>query len=482
MSENNMDISKVLAVLAQPKEEMKPLEQVERLKIEVSYINKEAQVVTRPVKIVIPQNAAKPMPLIYIPHYEMGEDSVELRDYLANGWAVACPTEVSAEDNAALTENDLVFNNAALHMLRHRAEFDKNRIILIGGSAGAYMALMLSGMQLGLCATIANGPVANIYFTNHYYAPKAAELNYKAMVKLLEEEADKPKESNPSPEKKQEPMDENSMKLALLSKFQKLPLPFVAMFTGVGEPTVEKIPDISDYTNWEAVSPVGVADCFSSPVMVNHNTSDVLVLVDQITRRYTYEKPGASLPETFIVRLPEDTPGKLKYSLEECLPEEKLRMERIIVPEHAEEETDIPYDGNKQFNINIFDDGPMEGYGTHSSRMDVGRRHDIPYVKEMFEQSAAKSCMLTAGMLRSMLERYQGKSIALPAHRGVNDRIYGSLAMYQEEICEELIDWTNIHGQQMLMTIYEQVLECETDTVKRENLKSVMKQIEQRIK
>lgn len=47
------------------------------------------------------------------------------------------------------------------------------------------------------------------------------------------------------------------------------------------------IPDKGDTARWEALSPVGVADCFSNPLIVVHVTSDILVPIDQTTREFT---------------------------------------------------------------------------------------------------------------------------------------------------------------------------------------------------
>ena len=461
-----MDIAKVLAILAQPKETPKPLENVERLRLEIPYITKEKKVEKRDVKIVLPQGEVQPMPLIYVPHYEMGEDALELRDYLAEGWAVACPADFDNSYNGKLTDDDLVFNNAALYTLRHRPEFDKNRIILVGGSAGGYMTMMLNGLQLGLCASIANGPVTNAYFNFYYYFQKANELNLQAMEKLEGENA----------QQKEMDAQKDQSALAVLQNLQSLPIPFLAGLAGMFAPICDNFPDKEDIKRWEALSAVGTADCFCSPVMVNHCTSDVLVPVDQISKKYTYSKPGDSLPEDFDTRIPRTFPGKLKYSLEECLPEKDTRTLRITVPENAEE-SDLPFDPGKRFNLNIYDDGPAEGYGTHSSRMDVGRRRDVPYLKEMFERTAAKNCVLTPAMLKKMLVRYQGGSVALPAHTGVDDGVYGSLFIYQKEVCEELADWMKNHGEDALKEIFQAVLLEEKDCALRKKLASVMDRV-----
>ena len=476
MSQEKMDIAKVLAILAQPQEPPAPLEHVTRLLLQIPYITKVGKVETRPVRIFMPEEAETPMPLIYVPHYEMGEDALELRDYLAKGWAVASPAEFSDSYNGKLTDDDLVFNNAALYTLRHRAEFDKDRICLVGGSAGGYMTLMLSGLQLGHCASIANGPITNVYFNFEYYFHKANALNQQALLKIMAEKAAKKEAGEDPAATDAKNQAESNAALELMKSLAELPIPFLAGLIGLFEPVGENFPDKEDMRRWEALSPVGIADCFCSPVMVNHCTSDVLVPSDQITRRFTYERPGDSLPDSYDARLPKDFPGKLGCSLEECLSAGETRTERFVVPEKADP-IDLPYDRTKRFNINMFDDGPAEGYGTHSSRMDVGRRYDVGYLSDMFERTAAKTCILTPAMLRSLLQRYQGESIALPAHTGVDDAVYGSLAVYQKEVAEELSDWAKNHGEEALQEVFGKLLEMTGDAKEKRALQETMDEV-----
>lgn len=477
MSEKKMDMAKVLAVLSQPKEEMPPLEHVNRKKLDIPYISKENKVEKRQVQIVMPEAAAIPMPLIYVPHYEMAEDAVELRAYLSQGWAVACPAAFNDNYNAQLTDDDLVFNNAALYTLRHMPEFDRERIALVGGSAGGYMTLMLTGLQPGICVSIANGPIANTYFNFYHYFNKAQGLNLKALAELAKDGALAGAPDNNAAAKPGMTQEEkDKMALDMLTKLMGLPIPFIAGLAGIFSPVLNNFPDKTDTARWEALSGVGLADCFSSPLMVNHCTSDVLVPVDQISRRFTYAKPGDSLPEEFDATLPRDLPGKLKLSLEECLPEGDVRIESIRVPEDAPESV-LPYDPDKRFNLNIFDDGPIEGYGTHSSRMDVGRRDDVPYLTEMLEKTAAQTNILTPAMLKALLLRYAGKSISLPAHRGVDDTVYGSLAVYQNEVCEAVAHWKKNHGADALKDVFETVLKSLDDENERTELLSIMEEI-----
>jgi len=193
--------------------------------------------------------------------------------------------------------------------------------------------------------------------------------------------------------------------------------------------------------------------------MVNHATSDVLVPVGQICRKAVYEVPGDSLPADFGLRVPAGMPGNLSKTLEECLPEEDTVVRIIPVPEENAPETDLPFDVEKMFNLNIYDDGRPEGYGTHSAHMDIGRRHDAPYLRACFARTAARTCTLRPGMLLELLKRWEGKSVALPAHTGCDDTVYGSLKVYREEIAEELSAWCDHHGKDALQAVFDEVLD-----------------------
>ncbi|MBR5947825.1 MAG: prolyl oligopeptidase family serine peptidase [Clostridia bacterium] len=428
MEEKKMDFGKVLAILSQPREKPAPLQNVTQEKIEVPYLKNDGVRDVRKVRLYLPDNAARPMPLIYVPHYEMTDDAIELRAYLAEGWAVASPTEAPQNANGGLAGDDLVFNNAALNAVRHLDFVDPDRVVLVGGSAGGYMTLMLDALQLGLCGSIANGPITNLYFNFYKYWPYANGFN---LAKIMELKA----KAEAAPEQKPDP-------LAIMQALKDLPIPFIAALSGGFQPNMASFPDAENISRWEAFSPVALAECFSNPIMVNHNSSDILVPIDQITKRFTYEKPGASLPETFNSRLPEDYPGKLHCSLEERLPMERTEVTRLVI-EDPNADGVLPFDADKDFTINIYDNGPVEGYGSHSAAIGTGRWDDIPYLRMLMEKGAAKTNFLTPEKLALLLDRYNGKSMQLPAHAGEG---YGSLSSLQDEVKEQLLRWADAHG------------------------------------
>ena len=61
-------------------------------------------------------------------------------------------------------------------------------------------------------------------------------------------------------------------------------------------------------------------------------------------------------------------------------------------------------------------------------------------------KTLAKAEKAVPAKLMLLLDRYAGNSLALPAHTGVDDTVYGSLAMYQQEIIDELSVWVSNHS------------------------------------
>lgn len=412
--------------------DLPPLDNITQSIVDVKYITKDGAVETRPIRLYLPGQEGQSVPLVYVPHYEMAEDSAELRRYLAKGWAVASPTAFDNAYNGDLTDDDLVFNNAALYTLRHMEEFDRQRIAIVGGSAGGYTALMLSALQMGNCATIATAPISNVYFNFYQYFPMAEREDAPFFLKLV---------------------------------------------AGMFLPIQENFPDKTDTARWEALSAVGLADCFSSPLVIVHVTSDILVPIDQTTRAFTYAREGETMPEGFSTRLPADNPGVLGHSLADELPPELTCIEHIPITD-PDEDMVLPYDGTKLFNLDIFDDGPTQATGSHRATAGTGIIDDTPYLEEMFSRSLAETEQLMPGKLLLLLERYQGGSVQLPAHEGVDDSIYGSLAVYRQEVIEELGQWVENHS---LAELDDAMQEAAADRKDSEKLLAAWKEIRKKI-
>lgn len=383
---------------------------IQKETVDVSYITNEGKLETRQLVLYRPADAAGELPLVYVPHYAVEENSADFQSYMARGWAAASPV-FQERYNGQLTGNDLVFNNAALRALRNRNGIDRQRIAVVGGSAGGYMALMLSELQMGICATIANSPIANIYYNLYIHFPACDAVNRNA-------------------------------------GFFDLPIPIQLLVSKSFRVNLENFPDVSDADRWAALSPLGTAKCLSSPVIVNHYTGDILVPVDQITKRWTYAQSDGSLPGDFPLRLGSDYPGILSRSLEEEADPEELSTQRFaLADQHID--MDMPY-SDKLLTINIFDDGPMSAKGSHTAPGAGGSMDTLPYLEEMFSRTLTETEKATPQKLLLLLKRYIGQSAQLPAHEGLDDTVYGSLAVYRQEIAEELAAYADNHSLQAL--------------------------------
>lgn len=425
MAGNGLDLQKLFAMQAQLKKEMKPLKGIEKEKISIRYITLDGKVDTRKIILYTPKNVAKPLPLVYVPHYEMKEDALEIRDYLLKGWAVSSCCDFKGEYNIELCFDDLVFNNAALYILRNRSDIDSNRIAVVGGSAGGYSTMMLSALQLGICASVANGPICNVHFNFYKYFGEANRYNLQAIAEMSEEERKNP--------------------LVMLSK---LPLPFVGMICAGGgfDKVLSHIKDVNDMSEWESISPTAFAECYSNPVYINHATSDILVPLDQITHKYVYDKLGDTMPEGYNMKMGE-VDGKLNYAFCDRVDQTQLNL-YSVEPFDGDQPKPFVFDKDKMFNVCICDEGAPEAFASHNLGTHTGRYTDMNYLEYMFEQTAAKTNTLPEAKLALLAERYAGKAKQLIAHIGVDDTVYGSLAVYRKEILAELKKWIKDNGRE----------------------------------
>lgn len=468
-SELQARYDRMVNMLTLQKPSNKPLVDFEFRLIDARYIGKSGSVETGQVKLYLPKGVSKPVPLVYVPHYETTENSDDTRAYLAKGWAVASPVFV-VKYNGTLTDDDLVFNNAALYTLRGLNEIDASRIALDGGSAGGYMTLMLAALQGGVCAAVANSPITNVYFNFQHYFRAAEALNASKGAELSDRLAKRAEQAS----------DAERPTLTIRVMMETLPMPVIGMISATFDPLLENFPNAEDYARWEALSPVALADAFSSSLVVTHYTSDVLVPIDQISREYTHEQEGETIPEGFSTRLPKDFPGKLGRSLQEELPADKTVVNFSKLG-GSDSSCVLAFDLDKPFNLDIYDDGPTQNYGGHSSSTYKNTIDKVPYFEAAFERTAAQTEFASSGKIRLLLRRYCGKSAQLPVREGVDDSVYGSLTVYRAEIVDEFARWNNDWSADTLAREVDDAIEG-ADESEREELRGAWDAIRERLR
>ena len=122
----------------------------------------------------------------------------------------------------------------------------------------------------------------------------------------------------------------------------------------------------------------------------------------------------------------------------------------------------MPY-SERLLTINIFDDGPMSAKGSHTAPGTTGSMDTIPYLEETFSRALAGTEKLIPEKLLLLLERYHGDSKQLPAHVGIDDVAYGSLAIYQKEDIEELLWYVESHSLEELDASITSALRASND-------------------
>jgi hypothetical protein len=406
----------IMAALSKPRTKKLELPfNVEKRDIEIPFVTKDGSICRRSVRLYLPDNAPMPMPLVFIAHYEVTESDAMLKMYLMKGWAVASPINFLPEYNVNLIDDDLVFNSAALTAVRKQPDIDPSRIVVTGGSAGGYMALMLSILHLGICCTVSIVGITNVVY-NMKYLDHAHSYNQEVLSKL-------------SPEERKD-----TTRLAEI-----LPIPIVGFIADMFTPNYYRIEQHPDPKIGMVLSPSCMTGCFTNPVLFTHFTSDALVPVEQLTRRFGPAVRGESLPKDFRISLSEfDLPEELQKSLAETLPCSELAEYFIPAPTAEGENIAVPFDLDKRFNIVVYDEGPVEAHAGHQKNLLLGPFDAIPYMEAQLNRTYRRTNWLTEDKLALMAQRYQGKSLLVPWREGVDDSVYGSMSTIRREILDEL--------------------------------------------
>ena len=415
---------------------------VEKRDIEVPYITQKGEIDRRTVRVFIPETFEKPLPLVFVAHYPIGESSREYTEFISKGWAIATFADFKPVGHgASLTDDNLVFNSAALSVVRKMPEIDRTRISVMGGSAGGYMSLMLSALHLGICSSVSIAGITNIRFNMMDYFDHAHSYNLKEIEKLDENERGN-----------------------MQRRLEIMPIPVLGSIYDVFIPLKDNFPDRNDANRWAAYSPASLTGCFSNPILFTHFTSDLLVPIDQVTKRFTYEN-GNTLPEGYKLRLSEyDLPEILQHSLAEAVPDEDL-SERIFPVSDEMKVINPEFDDSRRINIVVFDEGPVEATAGHVNKAAVYISYTA-YFETNFALSSRQTNLLTVEKLELLAERYAGKSVQLPVRETSDETIYGSAAKYRADVLEELSNFAEDCGKEKLPEIFKKTAVKRPDLAK----------------
>ena len=421
-------------------------------KIEVCYMTKAGVPDTRTLGVAIPEGVTLPIPVAFVAHYGIDESTVGENELLKHGIAVAGALNVMPEENAKMADDDLYFSSACVDVLRGMPEVDRGKLIITGGSAGGFMTMMLTAIHLNIAASICNSGVLNFCFTGNYVSA-INKINYEALRTVSEEPG------------------RDLQKLIELVPFPLHGSVFPTF--GYNHANVDEY----KYRNKFGLefSPVYYYNCYSNPVLFTHFTADSLVPIDQVTRKYTYEVNGDSIPRELSTRMSDyDLPAGADKSMDELLPPEQIHMTCIKVEEIGAGTTvQAPFDPEKKYNFVICDDGPVEAYYGHMA-YETCQLGIAEYAVRMLKNAPEARYDLSKEKILLMMERYAGTSKLIPGFINEDNNVYGTPEMNKRSVLSELRDYVkdtgNIDALRKLLgevaedypEFHETVEECKT--------------------
>lgn len=351
---------------------------------EIKYIRNDGTVTSKKLALYRPLHVleTEKMPLIFIAFYRLEEVKVYVNLALKAGFAIASiEDELTNQYFNELATDTLVFNNAALYYLKNLKVIDNQRIVVMGNSCGGYTALMLNAMHLGIMYTVAISPIVDLRFNIEYFDRCMTIFDIKELMPNCYDVCNK--------------------------------------LIGVNK-SFDSYYDLK----WCQLSPVYLANCFSSHTIVVHGTGDLLVPVGQVSKKYEYKNFDNSMPMTF-------NPFYVEGALDEIL----LSYDRIT--DYYRKVVPLKYD-DVMLHICIYEDGQIKNENTHNSPDNI---NVIDY-SEFFEsinRINPKDCIvLTEEKAFFLIKKYLGECEQIVAHKDVDDTVYGSLVIYQKEVVDEL--------------------------------------------
>jgi len=309
---------------------------------------------------------------------------------------------VPQEHMQNLSGNNLLFNVAMVDLAKRLGYVKKDRIFIQGGSAGGYMTLMLSIIQSGIL-----GAGCQLGITNMLY-----EQRYISYNNRFNEEY---KASLP---------DERKNDLA------SFPIPLVKIcYDLINDTGVFLGEEDSENCLLKLFSPVTHMAEINHPVVFYHSSADVMVPINQLTEKYIFRKHEEDLPADFKSDLRDfsDIPG-LNVPLADLIPPEDIEV-FILTPD----DTKIKFNPDKQYNLNIMDEGGKSRLCAHFKNPHYqNNESEMEYIIHYMDKKTSETNLLSVEKLQALVQRYGGNMPLLlmqnPHKKNTEPHIYGSIA------------------------------------------------------
>lgn len=334
----------------------------------------------------------EPLPAFCHVHYEMSVDTA--KKWAERGWAVFTAAYDKEAPIAVSMGDGYNQARAILQWVRRCPFIDKTRLHLDGGSQGGYMALAMSADMFPVTSATADAPVANWTYNFSYF------------------EANRPL-------------------VAGCASPMESPLPVLASVLPLADMSYEHFARNLAHDTWFHLSPISQVERITNPVLVTIATGDMLVPMEQITRRHIHPHDPDTFPEGYL----RDFEGlassaKTRVRLEDALAADTVFMQTMALQEHSylvttamrlgqasrpkktPETADRPWSKDHQWSFCVLDEGPPEPYADHTTyAWDTVPDSFVDY----HYGTSPKPELLNDAKLQRLLERYADCINTLPA-------------------------------------------------------------------
>lgn len=367
---NRLRLTESVQVASSPQEVVKAL-------VEYKFRDPKGHETIGKAKLYLPAGVVKakqPLPLYYAAGYELDDNSALA--HVARGAVVVTPRELPANPLVRTVNPDA----ALLHIARSLPFVDDARVVIVGGSAGGYITLMLAAETFPLAGAAPDVPPINWGYNAAYFLQR---------------------ERSPA----RATADANAPKVPVFDVI----VPIVKQALGVfGDDTNSAV--------YFANSPLAHLPTITCPVSIYWSTADMLVPIDQVGSQWVRPFDPQAFPEGFTMKRNELTTsedGQKRFT--DVVKEQDYEL--FLVPEatiarqlaDAQESkltVDFRNSSTKQWSITILDEGaptPLLGH----------LKHAVPRTHKTFLERVTKGKIspgqLTPIKLERLMDRYAGK-------------------------------------------------------------------------
>jgi hypothetical protein len=346
------------------------------------YRNEEGATTHGKARIYLPRSLEAPdaarVPLVHNAGYELDEGGAI--GTVMRGSAVIFPFQEA--DNPMVRGPNL---DIALHHAARALPFvDDARVLVVGGSAGGYTTLMVIAEAFPVNGAAPYVPPVNWGYNAAYF------LHNREMARAKKEGSDQPEQ------------------------------PVLVAVLPLAEIKAKQYGEDCNGDAWYYGSPIAHLSTITAPVLMSCSTADILVPIDQVSRDWVRPRDPALFEPAWTSALDDlITRPEARRTLLELLPKGSYVVSVFPVPEDTQRVVPLgtgpaqghpiglamPFSTDKQWNIVILDEGPIDPKCSHS-KYAVGMQH-LDFERWALAQPLRPE-QLTAPKLERLMKRLTG--------------------------------------------------------------------------